>query len=760
MTTGDWIGRTLGRYRVEERLGSGGMGVVYRARDQHLERDVALKVLPSGAVADETSRARFRREAMTLARLSHPNIGLVLDFDDRDGVDFLVMEFVPGSTLAEKLAVAPLAEPEILSLGAQIADALDAAHEQAIIHRDLKPGNVMLTPRGQAKVLDFGLAKLLRTAAEEAPSVALTGPALVVGTLHYMAPEQLLGRTLDTRSDLFALGAVLYEAATGHPPFREKLATALVNQIVSQPPPTPRALAPGLSRELERVILKCLEKRPEDRFTSARQVAEELRRIASGPARVAEPEIGMPRIRSLAVLPLENLSRDPDQEFFADGMTEALIADLAKIGGLRVISRTSAMRYRGATKPLPEIARELGADVVVEGSVLRVGDRVRITAQLIEAASDRHLWAERYERDVRDVLGLQGEVAQAIASGIRVRVTEQDRARLAVGRTVDPEAHEAYLKGRHYWNQRTGQGLERAITFFQRAIDRDPTYAPAYSGLADCYNILADRNSLPPDEAFPRAKEAALKALELEPDLAEGHTSLASVLWSYDWDWQGSEREYQRALELDPTYPTAHQWFAMLLGCLKRHDEGVAHSLEAVRLDPLSIILYTSAGDSYYYARRFDDAAAMYRKAIDFDSNFYQARFDLGRSLEQAGRYDEAIAEYQTGLKTSGDDPAYSPAMACTHGFAGRHEVARSILAAVMERSRQRYVALYAIASIHASLGEVDQALTWLEKAYERKDRAMIYLQCNPRFDVLRNDPRFDALVRRMKFPSVEGSRV
>jgi TolB-like protein/Flp pilus assembly protein TadD len=756
VTLPELIGRTLGRYRIDEALGAGGMGAVYRARDQHLERDVALKVLPAGAIADEPSRRRFRREALTLARLSHPNIGAVLDFDVEDGVDFLVMEFVPGSTLADKLKDSPLPETEVIAVGIQIAEALQAAHEQGVVHRDLKPGNVMIGPRQQIKVLDFGLAKLERTAAEDALSQALTGPAMLLGTLPYMAPEQLQGKEVDSRCDLFALGGLLYEAATGQPPFSARLSTALVSEILTRSPTPPRELAPALSRDLERVILQCLEKKPEDRFAGGGEVAAELRRIQAGvPSRSFEVPAGAaPRIRSLAVLPLENLSRDPEQEYFADGMTEALIGDLAKIGALRVISRTSAMRYKGVSKPLPEIARELNADAIVEGSVLKVGDRVRITAQLIDAASDRHLWAERYERDVRDVLALQSEVAQAIAREIQVRVTHQEQARLASPRPIDPEAHEAYLKGRFYWNQRSDSGLERGIGFFHRAIERDPTYAPAYSGLADCFNILADRNKYPPAEAFPKAKAAALKALELDENSAEAHTSLAYVLQSHEWDWVAAEREYRRSIELDAGYATGHQWYGILLACLRRLDEAIFHTLEAVKLDPLSIILYTTAGDSYYYARRFDDAIAMYRKAIDFDPSFHQARFDLGRSLEQAGRYDEAIAEYQTGFGLSGDDPAYSPAMACTHAFAGRREVARPILAALIERARERYVPPYSIASIHAALGEVEEGLRWLTQAYEVRDRAMVYVQVNPRFDRLRSDPRFGELVRRMRFPS------
>jgi TolB-like protein/tetratricopeptide (TPR) repeat protein len=459
------------------------------------------------------------------------------------------------------------------------------------------------------------------------------------------------------------------------------------------------------------------------------------------------------RIHSLAVLPLENLSRDPEQEYFADGMTEALISDLAKIRALRVISRTSVVRFKGVHRPVSEIARELGVDAVVEGTVLRAGDRVRVSAQLIHAASDRHLWAERYERDVRDVLGIQSELAHAIVREIQVTMTQRERVLLGRARPVDPQAHEAYLKGRHFWNLRTGPELRRAIELFRQAIDHDPTYAPAYSGLADCFNILADRNDMPPPVAFPQAKAAALRALALDPQLAEGHTSLGYVLTAHDWDWSGAEREYLQAIELDRGYPTAHQWYGLLLTCLERFDEGIAHTLESVRRDPLSRILYSTAGDSFYYARRYEEAIAEYRKALDFDPGFYLVRFDLGRSFEQSGRYDEALEQYEMGFQSSGGDRRVSSAIACTLGFAGRHDESRTILAAILEQSQTTYVPPYAIASVHAALGEIDAGLSQLEKAYEVRDRAMIYLQVNPRFDRLRSHPRFEALVQRMRFP-------
>jgi eukaryotic-like serine/threonine-protein kinase len=744
--TADLIGRRLSHYRVDAPLGSGGMGVVFRAHDEHLDRDVALKVLPQGALADDASRTRFRSEAMALSRLNHPAIGTVFDFDSQDGLDFIVMEFVPGATLAARLSLGPLAEDEAVPIALQIAEALEAAHEQGIVHRDLKPANVMVTDRGRVKVLDFGIA--LRVDLDAGRGATLTGKG-PVGTVAYMAPEQLLGNKPDARADVFAFGVVLYEMVTGANPFHAPTMPAIMNAILNQPAAAPRRLRPELSSAAEAVILRCLEKEPRRRYPTTKDLSAELRGLTSD-----RRSRGPKRIESIAVLPLANLSGDPEQEYFADGMTEALISDLARIGALRVVSRRSAMRYKGAQQSLPEIARELGVDAVVEGSVHRVGDRVRITAELIEAVSDRHLWAERYERDMRDVLGIQSEVAQAIAREVQVKLTSQEQAQLSVKRSVDPDAHEAYLKGRHLWNLRTPEALQRAIEYFQRAIERDPSYAPAHSGLADCYNILADNNLMAPAQVFLLAETAARKALQLDDQLAEAHTSLAYVYHDFYWNWDEAERLFQRAIELDRGYATAHQWYGILLACLKRFDEAIAHGNEAVKLDPLSRILYTTVGDANYYARRYEEAIGWYRQAIEFSPDFVQARFDLGRSLEQAGRYEDALTEFEIALGMTNGDRTISAALACTYGFMGQPDRARPILQKLKERARERYVAPYSLASIHAALGEADQAVEWLERAHVAHDRAMIYLSVNPRFDRLRTEPRFQALVTKMNLPA------
>ena len=779
------LGWTLGHYRIVEKIGAGGMGEVYRAHDEHLGRDVAVKVLPAGTLQDEHARKRFRKEAEALSKLNDPHIATIFDFDTQDGTDFLVMEYVAGATLSQKLKAGRLPETEVAKLGTQIAEALEEAHAQNIVHRDLKPGNVMVTPKGQVKVLDFGLAKLLRPVSATATTESFTETQSVAGTVPYMPPEQLRGQAVDARSDLYSFGVVLYEMATGRLPFEEKLATALAADIQTKLPVPPGRFNPSLSTRLEEVILKCLEKEPENRYQSAKELTVDLRRL-SVPAAMSTPARGrlwkrmLPlaavaallltlflanvgglrdrllggvapgQITSIAVLPLQNLMGDPEQEYFVDGMTEALISELAQIGALKVISRTSVMRFKGTDKSLPEIARDLGVDGIIEGSVFRTGDQVRITAQLIEGATDRHLWARSYERDLSNILALQSEVARAIAREIKIKLTPREQARLARPRPVNTEAYQLYLRGRYHWNKRTQEGFQKGLDYFQQALERDPAYPLAYAGLADTYSLLANYFFLPPQEAFPRAKAAATKALEIDDTLAEAHASLAFARHHYDWDWSGAETEYRQALELNPSYATAHQWYAEYLTTVGRKEEAIAEIRRAQELDPLSLVIDANVGRLLYYTRQYDRAIEELQNTLRLDPNYFWAHVFLGMAFEQKGMYAEAIAEFQKVAALSGGEP--NVPLAHTYAASGRTDDARKMLDALQQRYGED-VESYFLGGIHAALGEKDEAFAWLEKAYDEHSFFLVFLPADPWFDPLRDDPRFQSLLRRMNFP-------
>jgi TolB-like protein/Tfp pilus assembly protein PilF len=790
------IGQTLGHYRILEQIGAGGMGVVYRAHDERLDRDVALKILPAGALADEAARHRFRKEALALAKLTHSNIAHIYDFDTQSSTDFLVMECVPGQTLAQKLNVGSLPEKEVAALGGQIAAALEEAHEQGIVHRDLKPGNILVTPKGQAKVLDFGLAKLLRPQGDAQATQTFTETQGVAGTLPYMAPEQLRGEALDGRTDIYAMGCVLYEMATGRRAFPEDTAPRLTDAILHQTPVQPRAISARVSPQLEAIILKCLEKDAEHRYQSAKELVVDLRRLATpsaattAAARPATARVGWrklaiggaigavatatllvafnagglrerllgrssatPQVRSLAVLPLENLSGDPTQEYFADGMTDELITNLAQISALKVISRTSAMRYKGTKKSLSEIAQELHVDAVVEGSVMRVGDRVRITAQLIEAPTDRHLWAASYERDLRDVLSMQGEVTRVIVSEIRVKLTAQEQARLANTRPINPEAYQLYLKGRYYWYKLTPEGSQKGIEYFQQAIDKDPAYALAYAGLADAYNSLAFLGVLPPREVMPKAKAAAVKALEIDDRLAEAHVSLGVVSFQYDRDWLAAGKHLERALALNPAYPLAHISYSLYLGALGRSDEALAEAKRVLDLDPASPASVHFMAVQLYHAGQFDQAIEQCRKTQEMDSSFPPTYWVLGQAYAAKGMYQEALAEYEKYSALSRGSPVSLAYVGYAHARLGQRNQALRVLEELRAASKQRYVPAVSFAIVYVGLGEKEQAFTWLEKAYEERTNFLAYLKVQATWDPLRSDPRFADLLRRIGLP-------
>jgi TolB-like protein/Flp pilus assembly protein TadD len=739
-------------------------------------------------LADDEARRRFRQEALTLSKLNHPNIATVFDFDTQGGTDFLVTEYIPGTTLDAKLTAGPLAEKEVLRLGTQLADGLDAAHRQGVVHRDIKPGNLRLTADGVLKILDFGLAKGTLPVSASAVTTSPTQSPEITGTIPYMAPEQLRGGRPDTRSDVYSAGVVLYEMVTGRRPFRETFLSRLVEAILHQPSVPPSKINAAVSPELERIILKCLQKEPNNRYQSAAELEEDLCCVVTGStvavanfasttrsrrllvfvmAIIAVSALlsafaigrwrgriwggtGSTHITSLAVLPLENISGDPSQEYFVDGMTEELTTKLAQISGLRIISRTSAMQYKHTHKALPEIARELHVDAVVEGSVMRSDDSVRITAQLIEAAADRHLWAKDYQHPLRDVLRLQDQVAQSIVNEVKIKLTPQEQARLAGSHLVNSKAYEAYLKGRYHFHQGTEDQFREAKAYFEQATKIDLNYAPAYVGLADYYWVT---NDLSPRLAIPRAKDLVVKALAIDDALADAHSTLAAIRLYGDWDWSGADKEFKRAIELNPSYAEAHRMYSDFLSEMGRHDQALVEIRKAQELDPLSIITSVTAAWTFYYARQYDRAIEQCRKVLNWYPHSVSAHDCLGSSYTEKGAYEEAITEYRAVVSASGSDSLRLAGLGRAVAAAGKRADAQKVVEQLKEESKTHYVAPYFLAVIYAALSDKDQAFSWLDRACLERDSYLVRLKVDPALDSLRSDSRFEYLLRRVGLP-------
>jgi len=780
----------LGHYRLLERIGVGGMGEVFRARDERLDRDAAIKVLPASLKDNLPARNQLLGEARSVSQLNHPNICSIYEIGDETGTAFIAMEYVAGRSLRALIPPTGLPTEQTLRYGAQIADALAHAHQHRVVHRDLKPDNVIITPEGNAKVLDFGLATRLRT--EEIEVVTRSQAILaesdpLAGTLPYMAPEQLRGEPADQRSDIWALGVLLYEMASGHRPFSAHSGLEVVSAIMRDPPPP---LPDHVPVALSALIRKCLAKDPAVRYQSAAEIRSALETLGSAstpifslrdvplqkksrPPVMAWVAVGiaavlvflfalnfdglrerlMPHasaspIRSLAVLPLENLSGDPAQDYFAEGMTDELTTQLAQISALRVISRTSAMRYKDTKESLPQIAADLQVDAVVEGSVLRSGNKVRITAQLIQASTDKNLWAQSYEGDARDVLGLQQKVAKAIADEVKVQLTPQEQTRLSNSRAVAPAALEAYLKG-NYLNNGTPDQHAKAQAYFEDAIRIDPDYAPAYAGLSYYYWSAVD---IPPRDSMPKAKENALRALQLDPDLAQGHYELGAVYFYGDWDWAGAEREFKRALQLNPSDAESHRIYSFFLAALGRKAEALEQSRKAQDLDPLSITTQVTSGFVLYFVREFDQSIQQCQNALELDPNSAGAYDCMGSSYLGEGQYEQAIVAAQKAVSLSNNDPARVVGLGRAYAMAGRVADADKILDQLRQRSHLAYVPPYFFSAIYAALGQKDEAFQSLENAFAQRDVFLAWLRVDAAMDPLRGDSRFTKMLRRLNF--------
>jgi TolB-like protein/tetratricopeptide (TPR) repeat protein len=781
------IGSQLGRYRIEEQLGAGGMGVVYRAHDSRLQRDVALKLLPQRPVTDEAARRRFKREALALSRLNHPNIATVHDFDSDGTVDFLVMELIPGATPAPTRSGLP--ESEVLELGLQLATGLAAAHSAGVLHRDLKPANLRVTPDGRLKILDFGLAQLKQPMNRAADPETETAPvdASAVGTLPYMAPEQIEGGAFDERSDVYGAGAVLYEWLTGKRPF-DGSSARLVHSILYEEPTPPRQLNDAISPGAEQIVLKAMDKDPDRRYHSAKELAVDLGRLIgssesarahalpaprrrrrgltialSALALIAviagvlnwqrfRPAFGGTQVEPIAILYLQNATGDPAQEYLVEGVTRGLISQLLRISALRVTNAFSVGEYKEKPKPLATIGSELGVSKVVQGSVTPEGEGVRVALTLVDVASGERLWSQNYRAPKRDLSSTLGAAARDIAVATGVRVTAQDEERLN-DKPVDPAAQEAHLRG--LYAMMDGKGAE-AKQYFETAIEADRTFAQPWAALASQYVQTGwFAQTLPPMQAYPKAKELALKAIALDDALAEPHVALAAIKLHHEWDWSGAEAEFKRAIELAPSSAGAHHIYAHHLLAMGRLEESVQQTRIASELDPLNPHFASCVGWHCLYARQYDEAIAQCMKVVRDKRAVALTYYYLGRVYARQGKLDEAIGALQTAVEKSGGQNSPLATLGYAYGRAGKRDEALQVLEKLQERAQKRYVSALDMAVVYAGLDDRERVFEWLDRAYLERSTWLVHVAWDDRFTHYHSDTRFPALLKRMGLPDL-----
>lgn len=789
------VGGNVSHYQVLSLLGRGGMGEVYLAHDTNLGRKVALKLLPEQFTRDSDHVRRFEREAAAASALNHPNILTIHEIGTTDDSHFIVSEFVEGRTLRQQIANHAPELNSTLEIGIQVASALAAAHAAGITHRDIKPENVMVRPDGLVKVLDFGLAKLLETQSSTVDSrdstveMLSTETGVVMGTVRYMSPEQARGQKVDERTDIFSLGIVLYEMVAGRRPFEgESLSDCIAALLTTAPPPL-RQYQTEIPPELERIINKCLVKNREGRYQTAQEVCVDLTRLkrdldqgiviaGKGGLRqkgrlsrlalivviatvLALVAIGIylfllraRTIDSIAVLPFANESADSQMEYLGDGITESLIRSLSQLPDLKVSARASVFRFKGREVDPLTVGQELGVRAVLMGRVIRQDSGVSISVELVDTRNNNQIWSEQYSWKPADLSAMQADIVKDIAERLRLKLTGEEERLLAKRHIGNPEAYRLYLIGRYHWNKRTEEGLRKAIDYFQQAIDLEPGYALAYTGLADSYSSLSfsfDVSALPPREAMPKAKDAAMKAREIDDTLAEAHTSLAMIRLNYDWDWPEAEREFRRAIRLDSSYVNAHHWYSHFLLVTGRTEESLAESRRALDLDPLDLIINVHLGWHYLYSRDYDEAIKQLNKSIEMDKNYGLAHRFLGLTYERKAMYADAIAELQKAVSLAGGTTETKAELAYAFAVSGKSDEARRILDQLKQESVQHYVSPYLIAIMYVGLGDKEKAFEWLEKAYEDRADLLVYLKVEPKVDALRSDPRFQDLLRRVK---------
>jgi serine/threonine protein kinase/tetratricopeptide (TPR) repeat protein len=729
------IGKTISHYNILEKLGEGGMGVVYKAEDTKLKRMVALKFLPPELTREPEAKARFIQEAQAASALDHPNICTIYAIDETsDGRLFICMAHYEGETLKDMIRRGPLDGHEAVRIVMQIGQGLAKAHSRGIVHRDIKPANIIVTKDGAAKILDFGLAKL-------AGPTKLTKAGTMLGTVAYMSPEQARGDSVDHRTDIWSLGVVLYEMLAGTCPFRSEYDQALVYSILNEEPASLKSLRPELPIELDRTAAKTLRKDPEKRFQDMGAFVSALSGISRPGTERASP--------SVAVLPFVNMSPDPENEYFSDGLSEELINALSKLEGLHVPARTSAFRFRGKDLDIREIGRLLNVATVLEGSVRKAGNRIRITAQLIDVADGYHIWSEKYDRELDDVFLVQDEISLAIVDKLKVKLLGERKQKLVKRYTDNLEAYDLYLKGRFHLHKCTEESIKKSLDYFNRAIQKDQRYALAYVGMAEGYVALANLGFIPSRESIPRAKAEALKALELDGELAEGHANLGFISLSYEWDWPAAERQFKRAIELNPNCAEVHYPYANYLSALGRHEEAVAESNRALALDPLSGITNASMAYVLYAARRFDEAIEHCRKALRIEPNSLYPQFHLWRAITEKGTYKEALDECRKTFAFLGYDVA-PHAVERTLQEPGYREAMGTAAQLILEQSRNRYLWPPFMIPLYAYARMDDDMFRWLEKSIEERDLTAFVYGTDPMLARVRSHPRFIALLKKM----------